>query len=315
MIAKEQCVSTRFDKTRQASRIVIRVIIAIMFGWVSLAHSQPAADLALVNSISPPLHRQPAAQIKTESTPAVGKAPLVKVGIGDTVTVQVYGKPDLGTTTTVADDGTILVPLIGATAIAGLSPSEAATKIATALKTGEFLVKPQVTITVVQGNSQQVSVLGEVGKPGRYPVESRTTIFDLLAQAGGKGVEGANVIYLLHTDPQGKITRMPINLDSLTDVKAALPTIRLEGGDTLLVPRAGQFFVYGEVTNPNQYRLDPGMTVIQALTRAGGITRRGSSSRIEIKRRNATGGYETIHPKLTDPVLADDVIRVKESIF
>ena len=209
----------------------------------------------------------------------------------------------------------ILVPLIGATPITGLSPSEAATKIATALQTGEFLVKPQVTITLVQGNSQQVSVLGEVGKPGRYPVESRTTIFDLLAQAGGKGVEGASVIYLLHTDPQGNITRTPINLDSLTDVKAALPTIRLEGGDTLLVPRAGQFFVYGEVTNPNQYRLDPGMTVIQALTRAGGITRRGSSSRIEIKRRNATGGYETIHPKLTDSVQAEDVIRVKESIF
>lgn len=315
MIAKEPSVSRRFANLKQGSRIVVRMLVAIMIGWVSLAHGQTAADLSPGNPNLPARDVQPVAQPQAESTPTPGKAPLVKLGIGDTVTVQVYGKPDLGTTTTIADDGTILVPLIGATPITGLSPSEAATKIATALQTGEFLVKPQVTITLVQGNSQQVSVLGEVGKPGRYPVESRTTIFDLLAQAGGKGVEGASVIYLLHTDPQGNITRTPINLDSLTDVKAALPTIRLEGGDTLLVPRAGQFFVYGEVTNPNQYRLDPGMTVIQALTRAGGITRRGSSSRIEIKRRNATGGYETIHPKLTDSVQAEDVIRVKESIF
>lgn len=253
-----------------------------------------------------------------ESDPAASARngnPLIKLGLGDTITLQVYGKPELTTTTYLADDGTVLVPLAGAVKVVGLSPSQAAQKIAAALRSGEFLVNPQVSITLDKGSSQQVSVLGEVGAPGRYPVESRTTVFDLLALAGGRSVDGASVIYLLHTDAAGNISRTPINLNSLTDIKADLPTVKLEGGDTLLVPRAAQFYVYGEVTTPNQYRLDPGMTVIQALTKAGGITRRGSSSRIEIKRRKPDGTTVAVHPKLTDPVEADDLIRVKESIF
>jgi len=244
-----------------------------------------------------------------------GPAPLITLGVGDTISMQVYGKPELSVTTSIADDGTIVVPLVGAVNIAALAPAQAASKIAEALRNGEFLVNPQVSITLVQSRSQQVSVLGEVGKPGRYPVESSTTVFDLLALAGGRSVDGATVIYLLRTDAEGKTTRTPIDFGSLTNNRAELPSVRLRGGDTLFVPRADQFFVYGEVTTPNQYRLEPGMTVEQALARAGGITRRGSSSRIEIKRRLAEGQLVTVHPKLNDPVQANDVIRVKESLF
>lgn len=246
---------------------------------------------------------------------AESPAPLITLGIGDTISMQVYGKPELSVTTSIADDGTIVVPLVGAVNIATLAPAQAASKIADALRNGEFLVNPQVSISLVQSRSAQVSVLGEVGKPGRYPVESSTTVFDLLALAGGRSVDGATVIYLLRTDAEGNTTRTPIDFGSLTNNQSELPSVRLRGGDTLFVPRADQFFVYGEVTTPNQYRLEPGMTVEQALARAGGITRRGSSGRIEIKRRLADGRMVTVHAKLNDPVQANDVIRVKESLF
>jgi len=300
-------VSIQSDLHRRPSWRNCFILAVIVLVFTPAAYAQKAA----VSGVAP---ATPAPT--TNAAPAPDdQAPLIKLGVGDTVTVQVYGKPELSTTTYLADDGTILVPLVGAVQIAGLSPAQASTKIADALRTGEFLVNPQVSITLVQSRSQQVSVLGEVGKPGRYAVESTTTVFDLLALAGGRSVEGATIIYLLRTDSEGNTNRTPINLGGLTSGVTDMPAVKLQGGDTLFVPRADQFFVYGEVTTPNQYRLEVGMTLEQALARAGGITRRGSSSRIEIKRRKPDGSFVVIHPKLNDPVQANDVIRVKESIF
>lgn len=246
---------------------------------------------------------------------APGAEPVIKLGVGDTIAIDVYGKPDLKTTTYIADDGTVLVPLAGPVAVVGLSPAAASARVADAYKRGEFLVNPQVSITVVSSRSQQLSVLGQVGKEGRYSFESSTTVFDLIALAGGRKEDASNVVYLLRTDARGTTTRTPINLDSLADPSADLPQIRFESGDTLFVPRAARFYVQGEVTKPDQYLLDGDLTVMEAIARAGGITRRGSASRIEIKRRRPDGSYETRSVKPTDRIQADDVIRVKESIF
>lgn len=247
--------------------------------------------------------------------PARDLTPLVTLGRGDSVALVVYGKPDLSVTVEVGDDGSIQLPLIGAVRVAGLSPSEAATEVAKAYQAGEFLVNPQVTVTLSKATSQQVAVLGDVGTPGRYPVESRTTVFDLLASAGGKTADGAEVIVLVRTEADGTVSRTPIDLGALADTRKEFPTIKFRGGDTLYVPRAAQIFIYGEVANPGKFALQPGTTLIQALTIAGGVTRRGSMSRIEIKRRTADGTFKTLSPKLNDPLEAEDVIRVKESIF
>jgi polysaccharide export outer membrane protein len=82
-----------------------------------------------------------------------------------------------------------------------------------------------------------------------------------------------------------------------------------------VVPHADQYYIYGEVKAPNMYRLEPKMTVIQAIAQAGGITPRGSDRRIEIKRPGKDGKYTIVHAKADDLVAPDDVIRVKESIF
>jgi polysaccharide export outer membrane protein len=83
----------------------------------------------------------------------------------------------------------------------------------------------------------------------------------------------------------------------------------------VLVPTAPQLYIYGEVTAPGKFKVEPGMTVVQAIARAGGVTQRGSANRVVIKRRKADGTYETTKAALSDLVQADDVIRVKESIF
>lgn len=310
----------------------IRVAHSAMSLLVCLAWPALAGELTLTDSLKSkdrattpvpapvpqvaiPAERAEARSSSTLPDFAQSADPVIKLAVGDTVTMDVYGKPELRTTTYVADEGTILVPLAGPVIIAGLSPNQAAARIAKALKDGEFLVNPQVTVSVDKSVSQQISVLGEVGKAGRYAVDANTTILDLLAQAGGRTEAGGDEIYLFRPDANGVMTRITIPLDSLDKPDAEIPNIRFKGGDTVYVPKGGKFYIQGEVVQPSQYRLEPNMTVVDAIARAGGITRRGSASRVEIKRRMADGHYEIIHPKPTDRVRADDQIRVKESIF
>lgn len=244
-----------------------------------------------------------------------GAAPALTLQPGDSVNLQVYGRPELATATTVSDDGTITVPLLGNVRVANLSPARAGQRIAAAFRQGRFLVDPQVTLSLAGARGTQVSVLGAVKTPGRFVIEPRTTVLDALAQAGGINENGASTVILLRPGQAGKVTRYAIDLKGLGQGRSAVPTLALRAGDSLFVPPADQFYILGEVKAPNMYRLEPGMTVVQAISRGGGITPRGSTSRVEIKRRKADGSYATGSAELGDLLQADDVIRVKERIF
>jgi polysaccharide export outer membrane protein len=253
--------------------------------------------------------------------PAAGPAavaplisPLSALGPGDSVTLHVFGQPDMDTVLAVSDDGTVRVPLAGSIQVGGLSADAAARRVEGALKDGGFLIDPHVTLTVTASLSQRVSVFGEVRNPGRYPVDSKTTVVDLLAEAGGLTEFGSNTVYVLRPDAGGDVKRYPVSLKGLSDPHRATPTQLLRAGDSLVVPRAEQFYIMGEVNKPDKYKLEPDMTVMQAISLAGGLTPRGTYRRVEIK-RTGKNGAEVISPKADDFVLPDDVIRVKESIF
>jgi polysaccharide biosynthesis/export protein len=240
---------------------------------------------------------------------------LIQLGLGDSIRVEVYGQPDMTSTVAVGMDGKVGLPLVGAVEVDGLSQSGAGTRIEQALKNGGFLNDPHVTVALLQSRSQRVSVLGQVHTPGRYTIDSKMTLFDVLAQAGGVADDGADFVYLLRPDGQGGVRRFAVQLSGLSARTAAVTMERLQGGDTLYVPHAERFYITGEVSAGAMYRLEPGMTVLEAIARAGGITQRGSQNRVEIKRPGKDGQYVTLHAKLGDRVLPDDVIRVKESIF
>jgi polysaccharide export outer membrane protein len=254
-----------------------------------------------------------AVQAAAEPLPP-GDVSSLRVGPGDSLSIQVYGQPDMSSTEYVDDDGTINVPLVGHVQIAGLSPVEAGTQVEKALSKGRFLVDPHVTITIVKSRVRLVNVLGEVRTPGRYSVGPNLSIMDLLAQAGGLTEKAADTGYALHTEPNGTVTRTPLDLKGMSEGES-LATLSLQAGDSGVVPHADQYYIYGEVKAPNMYRLEPKMTVIQAIAQAGGITPRGSDRRIEIKRPGKDGKYTIVHAKADDLVAPDDVIRVKESIF
>lgn len=259
---------------------------------------------------------KPVSSNKSDSTVvASDNRRLVQIGPGDSVAIQVYGQPDMTGTVYVADDGTLPIPLAGAVQIAGLSPSEAAKKIETALRIGGYLLDPHVTLTVTQSLSQRVSVLGEVKAPGRYPITGNTSIYDVIAQAGGTSDNSASIIYVLRQNSNGETTRYAINLKGLANDSGAVPVQTLQGGDSIVVPRAEQFFISGEVRASGMYKIEPGMTVEEAIIRAGGITERGSNSRIDIKRNDVNGKPKQRSADTNELVKAGDVIHVKESIF
>ncbi|HEX5756306.1 MAG TPA: SLBB domain-containing protein [Arenimonas sp.] len=241
--------------------------------------------------------------------------PLLALGVGDVVSLQVYGRPELATTTYVSDDGSITVPLAGTVTVLGMSPAAAGQRVAEAFREGGFLLDPQVSLLITQFRSRQVSVLGAVRTPGRFVVESNTSVIDVLAMAGGISDSGGRTVVVLRSAGNGEIKRIAVDLAGLESGAIALPTLALQSGDAVFVPVAEQFYVYGEVNAPNMYRLEAGMTVVQALSRGGGISPRGSSRRIEIRRPMADGSYRVQSADLADLVQADDVIRVKERIF
>lgn len=251
----------------------------------------------------------------TVSAAEGAEAPLLVLGVGDAISIQVYDRPELTTKAYISDDGTVPVPLAGSVQVANHSPSAAAENIAAAFRQQELLVDPQVTVFLVESRSQQISILGAVAEPGRFTVLSNTTVLDALAQAGGITEDGGATVVVVRTDESGDRIRHTVNLEALNRASTDEPAFTLRGGDQVFVPNAERFSIYGEINQPSIYRLEPNMTVVEAITRGGGITPRGSRNRIEIRRANSDGTFTTLDGSLDDIVKPDDVIRIKGRIF
>ncbi|MBK7424487.1 MAG: polysaccharide export protein EpsE [Propionivibrio sp.] len=237
------------------------------------------------------------------------------LGAGDAIRVQVFQNPDLTIETRVSENGSITYPLIGAVQLGGLSIAEAEKKIAQALKSGGFVQQPQVNIVLIQVRGNQVAVLGQVNRPGRFPLETfNTRVSDMLAAAGGATAGGDDVV-IVSGLRNGQPFRKEIDIPALYIGDKPEADLVLSGGDTIYVHRAPVFYIYGEAQRPGAFRIERGMTVMQALAQGGGPTPRGSEYRIRLHRKNAEGVIEKISPELTDPVLPNDVIYIRESIF
>src|ERR1700739_4114826 len=221
-------------------------------------------------------------------TPAPSPAPEL-LGDGDSVRVTVFQNPDLTTEARISERGAISLPLIGEVVIAGLTPEGAAARIADRLTRGKFGVRPQVSLAVQQVRSRQVSVLGEVGKPGRYALDDvSNSLTDVLARAGGIKGEGDDTVVVVRS-LNGKETRTAIDVPQMYRTGDRSSDLRLENGDVVYVKRAPQFYLYGQVQKAGAYRLQAQMTVMQAIAVGGGLTPRGTLHGLRIERRSADG--------------------------
>ncbi|MFL6675988.1 MAG: polysaccharide export protein EpsE [Massilia sp.] len=244
----------------------------------------------------------------------VAGAAEVLLGPGDVVKLSVYGSPDLSVETRVSESGQITVPLLGQVAVGGLAVAAAEKKVGDLLEKGGYLKKAQVNMLITTLTSQQVSVLGQVNRPGRYPVEGKRKVLDLLAMAGGIGAEGGDTVSLIR-NRNGHTTRETIDVVDMVRKGELNKDFEVAGGDIIYVERAPRAYVTGEVQRPGALRIERGMTVQQAISAGGGLTPRGSNNGTRITRRDANGNPATIEVKANDLVQVDDVITVRESWF
>jgi len=246
-----------------------------------------------------------------EVSAASGPGDDYKVGAGDLLRIAVFGNPDLAGDVRVSQTGNITIPLIGSVPVSGLSAREVETTLAERLTAGRFIRDPQVTVLVVDYQSQRVAVMGEVARPGQYPLTGRRRVLNLLADAGGiTNATAGDQVILIRADG----SRVQLDSIALLNGDPAQNPV-LGPGDTINVPKASLFYIYGEVQRPGMYKLERNMNVTQAISAAGGLTRRGSERGTSVKRHDASGKESRARVKGNDLVHPDDVLFVKESWF
>lgn len=240
--------------------------------------------------------------------------PNYRLASGDSIRVSLFQNPDMTLETRVSEDGTITYPLIGRVAIGDLELGAAETKISKALKDGGFFKQPQVNIQLMEVRGNKVSVLGQVNKAGTFPLLTTSRVSQMLAEAGGQTSTGADRIVLTGTR-DGKAFRREIDIDALYRDDKGDADVVVAGGDTIYVPRAPMFFIYGEVTKPGNYKIERGMTMRQAISTGGGLTLRGTERRLKVVRATPQGTSGKVPVEVDDPVQPGDTIYVAESLF
>lgn len=238
------------------------------------------------------------------------------LGAGDVIRVSVYQNPDLTLETRINEGGTISYPLLGSVKLGGLSVVAAEKKLADGLREGNYLKQPQVTVLLLSVKANQVSVLGLVNKPGRYPLEAGTSkLSEVLAVAGGTVAGSASDTVVISGLRNGKPFRKEIDFPQVFASMGTAEDIPLENGDAIWVDRAPQIYIYGEVQRPGVQLLLRDTTLLQALASAGGLNMRGTERGIRVHRRDASGEVKVIQPGMNDKLQAGDVVYVRESLF
>jgi polysaccharide export outer membrane protein len=241
------------------------------------------------------------------------------LGPGDLLEVSVYGVPELNSRARVSNSGELYLPLIDYVHVGGHTLEEAQRLIERRLSDGGFVKSPHVSLFVTEYASQGVTLLGEVVRPGVYPVAGERRLFDLISAAGGFTDKAGKIVTITHREKAGSpvTVRLPRHLESSTT-----DNVDIAAGDTILVSRAGIVYVVGDVGRPSGFLMDSdNITVLQAIAMAGGPNRTAKLNAARIIRKTPAGMHEEPIPlkrilqaKMQDlPMSADDILFVPSS--
>jgi len=252
------------------------------------------------------------------------------IGPQDELRIEIWDHPDLTREVSVSLSGSFTFPLIGEVKASERSTEQVQREITKRLADG-YLINPQVTVTITEYRSKQVNILGEVNSPGTYPYTRQTSLIELISTAGGLTNEAGPDAYILRSEEN-----KPVDIPSVSrrgqsegvDLNCAMQRVdltdllqtgqdlylSLKENDTIYIPRADFFYVLGEVSKPGQYKLEKDTTVLKAISTAGGHTKKANLKKIIIV-REMEGKERELQAQLSDPVIADDIIKVPESFF
>ncbi len=245
------------------------------------------------------------------------------LGVGDVIEVEVYQEEEISGKFTINAMGAIAYPLVGTVTVAGKTPAEVGDLLELLLEK-DYYVDVQIKVDVDVFASQPVTLLGEVQNPGTYYLEGRMTLTELLAEAGGLNPSAGPVLELRRTargDGEGAPPPMDFPTAKLLTGEVGRDVL-LKAGDVIFVSAKKIFFISGEVARPGQYEISLGLTLMQAISQAGGVDKFASQT-IEIHRDE--GGEKQIlsfdlsqirKGRMSDPaILPGDVVFVKRRFF
>ena len=238
------------------------------------------------------------------------------VGEGDVLKIMVFDHNELTTVTRISGDGSLKFPLIGEIEVGGLTLNQISDKIAVLLSDG-YIVDPQVSIFVEEFRSKKAFIMGEVNRPGYHVLSGNTTLLELLSVAGGVTREAGDKATIKRKTDGGDQQEITITVDlkGLLEQGNTLLDVPIMDGDSIYIPKAGVFYVTGEIVRPGAYKYEEALTVIKAVTLAGGFTGIASKGRVRIMRKVDDKEVLIEKAKMDDLVLPEDVIVVPESFF
>jgi polysaccharide biosynthesis/export protein len=249
-----------------------------------------------------------------------GAAPEMLIGAGDLVEVSLYGAPDFKTEVRVSAGGEVSLPMLGSVVIGGLTVEQAGKLIEKKLSEKGLYNDPHITVFEKEYATQGISVLGEVQKPGIYPLLGARNLYDAISAAGGTAPKAGSYVLITHrSDPQHPV-QVPLPTGAAESMK---DNVTIEPGDTILVTKAGIVYVVGDVRQPGGFVMENGknITVVQAIALAQGIGPNPALNAARIVRKTPDGPKDVpldlkkiLAAKAPDPGLeADDILFVPGS--
>jgi polysaccharide export outer membrane protein len=266
------------------------------------------------------------------TAPQGGNAPTVTppavpndylVGPQDVLKVLVFDEPTMSGTYRVDADGSFQYPMLGRVAASGLKPRDIAQFLKMKLEDG-YINRAQVTVDVEQFRSRNIFVVGEVRSPGKYPMTGNMTLIEALAAAGSTTPNASTEVLILR--PRDSTPSQPLTPDQLDQANVSRVSlselqlgrlsenVKLMEGDTIFVPKAEKFFVTGQIRTPGAYTYERGLSVLQAISLAGGLTEKGSNRRIKVI-RSVNGKKVEQGIDLDDSVQPGDTLVIPQRLL
>jgi polysaccharide biosynthesis/export protein len=230
----------------------------------------------------------PSAAQNNVTTPAES----LLIGPGDLLNIQVFDTPELNQSPRVTDAGTAPILLLGSIHLAGMTPAQAASAIEHGLMEKRLMMKPLVTVGILEFATQSVAILGQVKMPGAYPITAPRSVIDMIATAGGlTDIADRRITIERQSDPSKRVDFFLSNNsgDALSNNTLVYP------GDKVIIPKAGLVYVLGDVKSPGGYVMNNNssqLTVLQAVAAAGGTNHSAVPSHSRLISRDGASGYK-----------------------
>jgi polysaccharide export outer membrane protein len=277
-----------------------------------------------------------------------------QVGIADVLTITVAGEDDFSGNYTVRNDGTIFYSYLKKVPVNGLTLRQINDKL-TQVLASDYINNPILSIAVKEYASKKVQVLGAVNKPGSYILRGPTRVLDIVSQAGGLAAMAGRNILIIRSADKTRLAKATGLTEKVTDTKNGnIPetmidapgenitepiivnysdivergklenNILLKSGDVINVPKADEVYVLGQVNKPGSIKFESNLTILQAVSLAGGTSEVASTKSTYVIRKSKDGKSNKIKVRLDKilakkvenfPLQANDVIVIPESFF